>query len=110
MPPFHADLEYSGKSIGNVAVMPLKVTTKATGRGPAPASTDNEDIVDQSLNYFKSNILFKSFDMENDVDRVLVYVTLYIVECLKKLQKSATLDKAQQESNKGYEMVQSNNR
>ena len=33
MPPFHADLEYSGKSIGNVAVMPLKVTTKATGRG-----------------------------------------------------------------------------
>ena len=48
--------------------------------------------------------------MENDVDRVLVYVTLYIVECLKKLQKSATLDKAQQESNKGYEMVQSNNR
>ena len=33
MPPFHADLAYSGKSIGNVAVMPLKVTTKATGRG-----------------------------------------------------------------------------
>jgi len=96
MPPYHATIEHNGKSFGNIAVLPIKVTTKATGRGPAP-TTDEEDIVDQTLYYFKSNILFKSYDMENDVDRVLVYLTLYIIECLKKLQKSPSLDKAQQD-------------
>ena len=35
--------------------------------------------------------------MESNVDRVLVYVTLYIIECLKRLQKSANLERAIQD-------------
>ena len=33
----------------------------------------------QTIRLFKPNILFKSFEMKDTVDRVLVYVTLYIV-------------------------------
>ena len=31
--------------------------------------------------------------METDVDRVLVYLTFYIVECLRKLQKEPNLER-----------------
>ena len=40
------------------------------GRDPFPP---------QTIRLFKPNILFKSFEMKDSVDRVLVYVTLYIV-------------------------------
>merc|ERR1711936_723063 len=96
MPPFHSSLESSGKSYGNMALMPLRQTTKGSARGPAP-STNDEDIVDQTINLFKANILFKQFEMETDVDRVLVYVTLYIIECLKRLQKLPNIERATQD-------------
>ena len=35
--------------------------------------------------------------METDVDRVLVYVTLYIIECLKRLQKMPNAERAVQD-------------
>ena len=41
--------------------------------------------------------MFKQFDMETGVDRVLVYVTLYIIECLKRLQKVPNQERAAQE-------------
>ena len=46
MPPFHSTLESSGKSYGNIALMPLRQTSKGTARGPSPVSNE-EDIVDQ---------------------------------------------------------------
>ena len=52
MPPFHSNLESTGKSIGNIALMPLRQTSKGTARGPAPVS-NQEDIVDQTINLFK---------------------------------------------------------
>ena len=52
MPSFHSTLESSGKSIGNIAVMPLRQTSKGTARGPAPPSSQ-EDIVDQTISLFK---------------------------------------------------------
>lgn len=35
--------------------------------------------------------------MQSGIDRVLIYVTLYITECLKKLQRCANKSQAQQE-------------
>lgn len=35
--------------------------------------------------------------MQSEVDRVLIYVTLYISECLKKLQRCSSKTQAQQE-------------
>ena len=36
-----------------------------------------------SFTYLQANILFKQFELETTVDRVLVYVTLYIVGWVK---------------------------
>lgn len=59
-------------------------------RGPAPnldtPSTDGaaqEDIVDEVLRLFRANVLFKSFEVLNAADRLLVYLTLYTSLCLK---------------------------
>ena len=121
MPAFHSDLPSSGTTISKIAVLPLRQASKASLRGPAPV-TEDEDIVDQTIKLFKvrnkkqlsvtwdimqestklynyllqANILFTSFDMETDVDRVLVYLTFYIVECLKKMQKEPSLERAVQ--------------
>ena len=35
--------------------------------------------------------------METDIDRVLVYLTLYIIECLKRLQKMPNAERATQD-------------
>jgi len=92
--PFHSEMEApGGTTIGNMALLPLRQTVKNAGRGFAP-ETQDEDIVDETIRLFKPNILFKSFEMKDTVDRVLVYVTLYIVECLKKLAKIDSKEKA----------------
>ena len=57
MPPYHTTLEYNGKSIGNIALMPLKQNSKSSTRGPAPV-TNEEDIVDQSIDLFKVKFQF----------------------------------------------------
>merc|ERR1711990_255971 len=77
--PFHSEMEApGGRTLGNMALMPLRQTVKNAGRGYAP-ETQDDDIVDEVIRLFKPNILFKSFEMKDSVDRVLVYVTLYIV-------------------------------
>ena len=73
------------------------------------------DIVEEAIYFFKANIFFKNYEikvwyrkstlvtqvhncipnsttvnfLQGDADRVLIYLTLYISECLKKLQKVA---------------------
>lgn len=32
-------------------------------------------------------MFFKRYEIQNDSDRILIYLILYITECLKKLQK-----------------------
>merc|ERR1711934_719054 len=92
--PFHSGMEApGGRTLGNMALMPLRQTVKNAGRGFAP-ETQDDDIVDEVIRLFKPNILFKSFEMKDSVDRVLVYITLYIVECLKKLAKIEGKEKA----------------
>ena len=71
-------------------------------RGPITAlhpedKIDDFDIIDEALFYFKANVFFKKFEILSDADRVLIYLTLYITECLKKLQKCTTKEEAAQE-------------
>ncbi|XP_023333364.1 actin-related protein 2/3 complex subunit 3 isoform X2 [Eurytemora carolleeae] len=69
------------------------------GRGPAPClpPSDQQDIIDEALYYFKANVFFRTYEIKNEGDRVLIYLTLYITECLKKLQKCANKAQAQNE-------------
>uniref|UniRef100_H3B886 Actin-related protein 2/3 complex subunit 3 n=1 Tax=Latimeria chalumnae TaxID=7897 RepID=H3B886_LATCH len=84
MPAYHSTLmESNPKIIGNIALLPLKTQFK----GPAPRETKDTDIIDEAIYYFKANVFFKNYEIKNEADRTLIYVTLYISECLKKLQK-----------------------
>lgn len=50
-------------------------------------SDEGEDIIDEALAYFKPNIFFREFEIKGSADRTLIYLTLYVSECLRKLQK-----------------------
>lgn len=99
MPSYHSKIEAS-KSLGNLAFL----TFKTKFRGPiytvnqGDLTADGQmDIVDESLFYFKPNVFFKSYEVTSDSDRVLIYLTLYITECLKRLQKCSSKEAALQE-------------
>ncbi|KAK1144907.1 actin-related protein 2/3 complex subunit 3, partial [Acipenser oxyrinchus oxyrinchus] len=85
---YHSTLMDSNtKFIGNMALLPLRTQFK----GPAPRETKDTDILDEAIYYFKANVFFKNYEIKNEADRTLIYVTLYISECLKKLQKCVDL-------------------
>lgn len=46
--------------------------------------------MDEVLGYFKANVLFKHFEVKGCADRVLIYLTLYTTQCLKRLETCAT--------------------
>lgn len=91
MPSYHSKL-VSDKSVGNIALLSFR--TKF--RGPIQsyiALNGNDsgeaqmDIIDEALFYFKPNVFFKTYEIQSNSDRVLIYLTLYIIECLKRLQR-----------------------
>lgn len=66
------------------AVCPLKTEI----RGPAPMGNNEEDdIVDEVLQYFRANVLFRNFMIEGGADRTLIYLTLHTVQLLVKLER-----------------------
>jgi len=69
------------------SILPIKTTT----RGPAPLAGEGaDDIIDESLGFFKANVLFKHFEVKGGADRVLIYLTLYTTQCLQRLEKCPT--------------------
>ncbi|EJW78165.1 hypothetical protein WUBG_10927 [Wuchereria bancrofti] len=81
-----------------MAVLPIRSNIK----GPAPRIDDGEDIIDEALAYFKPNIFFREFEIKSPADRTLIYLTLYISECLRKLQKvTFQIGQCQQHFSKG---------
>ena len=60
MPAYHSTMNTdSVKFIGNVPLLPLKITAKGTSnRGPAPPFPpgNENDIVDESIDFFKARI------------------------------------------------------
>uniref|UniRef100_A0A915C8K8 Actin-related protein 2/3 complex subunit 3 n=1 Tax=Parascaris univalens TaxID=6257 RepID=A0A915C8K8_PARUN len=85
MPAYHSKFTDGNLFVGNMAMLPLRTNFK----GPAPRNSGEEDIVDEALAYFKPNIFFREYEIRGPADRTLIYLTFYISECLRKLQKSA---------------------
>ncbi|EDO39405.1 predicted protein [Nematostella vectensis] len=92
MPAYHSSLS-APLSVGNMALLPLNSSFK----GPAPSGDGSADIVDETLYYFKANVFFKSYEIKSEADRVLIYLTLYVSECLKKLQRIQSKEQAKKE-------------
>ena len=75
------------KVVCGMGMFPIKTTT----RGPAPLAPDaEEDIIDEVIGFFKANVLFKHFEVKGSADRLLIYLTLYITQCLQRLEKCPT--------------------
>ena len=65
-----------------------KFSLRTAAKGPAPRLDANtEDIIDEALAYFKPNVFFRQYEIKGPADRTLIYLILYITECLKKLQR-----------------------
>lgn len=56
-------------------------------KGPAP-KINGEDIVDEAIMFFRANVLFASFDSSEPADKNIVFLTLFISQCLKRLEKA----------------------
>ncbi|XP_033230630.1 actin-related protein 2/3 complex subunit 3-like isoform X3 [Belonocnema kinseyi] len=91
MPAYHSSFTNNTATIGNLALLPIKTHF----RGPAPTLNGDElDIIDEALYFFRANVFFRTYEIKSDADRVLIYITLYITECLKKLQKCGNQNQA----------------
>eukprot|EP01092_Planopodium_desertum_P003193 TRINITY_DN1553_c0_g1_i2.p1 TRINITY_DN1553_c0_g1~~TRINITY_DN1553_c0_g1_i2.p1 ORF type:complete len:159 (-),score=33.21 TRINITY_DN1553_c0_g1_i2:521-997(-) len=73
-----------------MAILPIRTTH----RGPAPTRVPEgrPDIIDEAIGFFKANVLFRNFELKGPADRVLVYLTLYISNCLTRIAKEKTKD------------------
>jgi actin related protein 2/3 complex subunit 3 len=49
--------------------------------------TDDEDIIDETLNFFRANVFFRNFDVKGKADRTMIYLTLYTHYLLVKAEK-----------------------
>ncbi|KAI1307205.1 subunit of the Arp2/3 complex [Mortierella claussenii] len=94
MPAYHSSFNEVAdlRSVGGMALLPIKTRV----RGPAPiADANEEDIIDEALNLFRANVLFRNFEIKGDADRVLIYLILLITEYLGKLTRSPSLREAE---------------
>ncbi|CDS37316.1 arp2:3 complex 21 kda subunit [Echinococcus multilocularis] len=94
MATYHSKFTSASRRVGNMAILPLRSKV----RGPAPQDPNlEEDIIDEALMYFKPLTFFRNYEFKTDADRVLVYLVLYILECLKKLQRCSTKSQGSKE-------------
>lgn len=88
MPAYHSSFnEAQAQDACGCALLPIKTRS----RGPAPPAPEGqEDIVDEIIALFRANVLFTNFEIKGGADRVLVYGTLFVHLCLKKLDRCAS--------------------
>ena len=56
--------------------------------GPAPkADFEGDDIIDEAINQFRANILFKNYDVRGPADKTLIYLTVFIQKVLETVAK-----------------------
>ncbi|KAF9651093.1 ARP2 3 complex 21 kDa subunit [Thelephora ganbajun] len=98
MPAYHSSFnEYPDmRSVGNTAVLPIRTRI----RGPAQqANPDEADIIDETLDLFRANSLFRNFEIKGPADRLLIILILYVSDCLAKIG-SARVTPSQLEASK----------
>jgi len=64
---------------------------KTTLKGPAPQGDKSKpDIIDEAIEFFRANVLFKKYSPEGPADLTIAYLTIYIAEVLRLLAKEKT--------------------
>ncbi|KAJ1938703.1 subunit of the Arp2/3 complex [Linderina pennispora] len=94
MPAYHSSYNAveNVRIINGIPLLPLLTKT----RGPAPYAdpTMTRDAVDEALELFRPNSFFKNFEIKGDGDRLLIYIILFISQCLNKLKPTTTAGEA----------------
>ncbi|KAF8580591.1 ARP2/3 complex 21 kDa subunit [Ramaria rubella] len=89
MPAYHSSFNEAEdiRLVGNTPLMPIK----SRGRGPAPMADPNSaDIIDETLDLFRANSLFRNFEIKGPADRLLIILILFISDCLTKISTAKT--------------------
>ncbi|GAA94513.1 uncharacterized protein L969DRAFT_100593 [Mixia osmundae IAM 14324] len=86
MPAYHSiwnETASGYQQVGNLAILPFSTRI----RGPAPPAADAEvpDIIDESIDLFRANSMFRNFEIKGGADRVLIYLILFISDCLTRI-------------------------
>eukprot|EP01095_Lingulamoeba_sp_RSL-Kostka_P014160 TRINITY_DN609_c0_g1_i1.p1 TRINITY_DN609_c0_g1~~TRINITY_DN609_c0_g1_i1.p1 ORF type:complete len:190 (-),score=60.85 TRINITY_DN609_c0_g1_i1:226-744(-) len=76
--------EEQARNLCNMSILPIK--TKYKGPAQAIKNNDQVDIIDEALDFFRANVLFRNYDIKGPADRVLLYLTFYIKQVLKKIE------------------------
>lgn len=56
----------------------------------SPPSDTHDDVIDEAIRTFRANVLFRNFEVRGGADRVLIYLSLFIHQVLKKAEKIPT--------------------
>jgi actin related protein 2/3 complex subunit 3 len=86
--PEFVDQHQSVSSISEVAFMSCVMLTL---RNALLADPDQADIIDETLDLFRANSLFRNFEIKGPADRTLIVLILYISDCLAKLGNARTV-------------------
>lgn len=92
--------------IGNVALLPIKSRIRGSApigalllcliqlwllsTVPVVADPNSTDIIDETLDLFRANSLFRNFEIKGPADRLLIILILFISDCLAKVVASRT--------------------
>mmetsp|Transcript_9379 Transcript_9379/g.22249 ORF Transcript_9379/g.22249 Transcript_9379/m.22249 type:complete len:177 (+) Transcript_9379:94-624(+) len=92
MPAYHSKFNsFEGEEFCSMAILPITTSV----RGPAPPSpADEEDVIDETIKYFRANVFFRNFEVKGGGDRTLIYLTLYLGACLKELERVSSKTEA----------------
>ncbi|CDO73748.1 hypothetical protein BN946_scf185015.g76 [Trametes cinnabarina] len=90
MPAYHSSFnEYPDmRVVGNLAILPIK--TKFRGPAPPPSDPNEPDIIDETLDLFRANSLFRNFEIKGPADRLLIILILFVSDCLAKIGSART--------------------
>ena len=79
----------------SVVLLPLRVSFPLPGltwlhtadldRRVFAEDASQPDIIDESLTLFRANSLFRNFEIKGSADRTLIYLILYISDCLSRI-------------------------
>ncbi|KAJ2922089.1 hypothetical protein H1R20_g15004, partial [Candolleomyces eurysporus] len=90
MPAYHSSFneEPDARQVGNTSVLAIRTRI----RGPAPiADPSQADIIDETLDLFRANSLFRNFEIKGPADRTLIILILYVSDCLAKIGSARTV-------------------
>ncbi|KAJ2015086.1 subunit of the Arp2/3 complex [Coemansia sp. RSA 455] len=94
MPAYHSTFN----SIENVRVINglplLPLITRTRGPSPYADPSMTHDAIDEALELFRPNSLFKNFEIKGNGDRLLIYIILFTSQCLNRLRPTTTQSEA----------------